>query len=115
MRNKDRQRAALESRLHRLARRLGRTGFVSQGSVFERKQRGGGSRYQWTWKDPNQKTASLTLSAKQFVWLQKAIARSRSVEHTLKQMRHISQRILLEHLPGPRRRKPLPSKTLRAI
>jgi hypothetical protein len=107
MSKKDRKLAALEAKLRRLARSLGHTGFISQGSVFERKKRGSGSRYQWTWKDPKQKTLSLTLSAQQFDWLQKAIAGSRAVERTLKQMRRISRQVLLNHVPGPRRRKQL--------
>jgi hypothetical protein len=112
MKAMDRQRAALQSRLRRLARSLGRTGCLSQGSVFERKTTGTGSRYQWTWKDGKQKTASLTLSAQQFIWLKKAIAQSRAVESTLRKMRAISHQILIEHLPGPRRRKKLSIKTL---
>ncbi len=107
--------ASLEAQLRRLAQSLSRTGFVSQGSVFERKKTTSGSRYQWTWKDSKQKTVSLTLSAQQFRWLRKAIARSRSVEHTLKKMRWISNRVLLGHLPGPKRRKPLSLRKLRAI
>lgn len=104
MRKRDPKLAALLARLRRLARGLSRTGFVSQGSVFERKKRGSGSRYQWTWKDPKQKTVSLTLSAQQYVWLKKAIAQSRAVEKTLEQMRRVSSRVLLRHVPGPRRR-----------
>jgi hypothetical protein len=105
----------LEVRLRRLARRLGRTGFISQGSVFERRKSGSGSRYQWTWKDPHQKTVSLTLSAQQFIWLQKAIARSRAVEATLEKMRQLSRRVVLEYLPGPKRRKSPKIKSLRPI
>ncbi len=90
-------------------------GFVSKGSVFERKQRGSGSRYQWTWKDPKQKTVSVTLSAQQFVWLTKALGQARAVEETLEQMRQISHQVLLEHVPGPRRRKRFSMRTLRAI
>jgi hypothetical protein len=115
MSKKDAQRAALEGRLRRWACGLSGTGFVSQGCVFERKQRGSGSRYQWTWKDPKQKTRSLTLSAQQYAWLKKAIAQQRAVEKTLAQMRRISYQILLEHLPGPRRRKYLTLRSLRLI
>jgi len=112
MNAKDRRRAALQARLRHLARSLARTGFLSQGSVFERKTAGTGSRYQWTWKDGKQKTASLTLSAQQFIWLKKAIAQSRAVEKTLQKMRALSHQILIEHVPGPRRRKNLSIKTL---
>ena len=109
------KRAALENRLRRLARTLSRTNFVSQGSVFERKQRASGSRYQWTWKDPKQKTLSLTLSAEQYAWLKKAIAQHRAVEKTLAQMRRITYQVLIQHLPGPQRRKTLSLKTLHPI
>ena len=115
MNKKPQKLAALEGRLRRLAQSLSRTGFVSEGSVFARKKKTSGSRYQWTWKDSNQKTVSLTLSVEQFAWLKKAIARSRSVEHTLKKMRQVSHRVLLQYVPGPRRRKPLPPKILRTI
>lgn len=115
MTKKDCQLAAWEARLRRLAHSLSHTGFISQGSVFERKKRGSGSRYQWTWKDPQQKTASLTLSAEQFVWLRKAISQARAVEKTLEKMRQISHRVLLQHVPGPRRRKRLSTRTLHAI
>jgi hypothetical protein len=50
---------------------------------------------------------SLALSAQQFAWLNKAMAHSRAVEKTLEQMRQISRRALLEHIPGSRRRKRL--------
>lgn len=115
MSKKDAKRVALKGRLRRLARGLSRTGFLSQGCVFERKQRGSGSRYQWTWKDPKQKTLSLTLSAQQYAWLRKAIAQQRAVEKTLEQMRRISRQVLLEHVPGPRRRKRITLNSLRSI
>ena len=106
MKTKTHSRMLLETRLRQLARGLSRTSFISQGSVFERAKKGSGSRYQWTWKDPNQKTISLTLSAQQFAWLKKAITNGRSVEQTLEKMRQISRQIVLHHLPGPKRRKP---------
>ena len=65
MSKKDAKRAALEGRLRRLARRLSRTGFVSQGCVFERKPRSSGSRYQWTWKGSKQDAQLVTLSGRQ--------------------------------------------------
>ena len=115
MNKKSQQLARWEARLRPLARSLGRTGFLIRGSVFERRKKSIGSRYQWTWKDPNQKTTSVTLSAQQFVWLRKAIAQSRLVEQTLEKMRQLSRRVVLECIPGPRRRKPLIINTLRLI
>jgi len=104
---------SLQRRYRQLARRLADVGFITQGSVFERNKRGAsGSRYQWTWKDRNQKTRSLTLSAEQYHWLKQALANQRQVEATLKEMRQLSQRILLSAIPGTRRRKPLNSRVL---
>jgi hypothetical protein len=107
--------AALEAQYRRLARSLGQVGFISQGTVFERKRPGSGSRYQWTWKNRKQKTISLTLSAKQFAWLKAALGRQRQMEKTLRQMRRISCRVLLNHVAGPARRKPLSMKQLGLI
>ena len=70
MKEKSKAWQRLEAQHRRLAQELGRTGFISQGSVFARKKGGSGSRYQWSWKDPRQKTRSLTLSREQFAWLQ---------------------------------------------
>ena len=102
----------LQSEHRRLARTLAGIGFVSQGSVFARPKGAPGSRYQWTWKDSSQKTVSLTLSPDQFAWLRKAIANQRKVERILQKMRRLSQRIVVEHLPEPPRRKPLSIKPL---
>jgi hypothetical protein len=46
MNKKPQKLAALEGRLRRLAQSLSRTGFVSEGSVFARKNKTSGSRYQ---------------------------------------------------------------------
>lgn len=106
----------LRRQYRQLARRLAQIGFITQGSVFARgKHSASGSRYQWTWKDPNQKTRSLTLSREQYHWLKQALANQRRLEETLKKMRRISQRILLSAIPGTRRRKPLNPKDLHLI
>jgi|SRR5215207_5780432 hypothetical protein len=103
---------ALEAQYRHLAAELAQIGFVSQGSVFQRKAHTPGSRYQWTWKDAAQKTKSLTLSQEQFDWLKQALHNQRQLDKTLKQMRQISHRILLRHIPGTRKRKPLNIRTL---
>lgn len=104
---------SLQRRYRQLARRLAEVGFITQGSVFERnRQSASGSRYQWTWKDPHQKTRSLTLSQEQYRWLKQALANQRQVEETLQKMRRITQRILLTAIPGTPRRKPLNTKVL---
>ena len=106
---------ALQAQHRRLAQQLSQTAFICQGSVFARKKGSLGSRYQWTWKNPKQKTISLTLSSQQFAWLKKAVATQRKLEQTIKKMQQVSHRILVGHLPGPSRRKPLSMKQLGLI
>ena|SRR5215510_1033597 len=96
--------AELEEEYARLAASLASIGYLSQGSVFERKK-GPGSRYQWTWKNRQQKTESLTLSPEQFRWLKKAIRNQRRLESTLAKMRRLSAQILRSTVPEPTRRK----------
>ena len=82
--------ALLEEEYRSMAQNLGQIGFIVQGSVFERKK-GPGSRYQWTWKNKNQKTESLTLTKEEYQWLKQAIANERALRKTLKRMRRISE------------------------
>ena len=82
----------LEKEYRRLAQSLAASGYISQGSVFERKK-GPGSRFQWTWKNKQQKTESLTLSQEQYRWLQQAVANQRKVNKTLAKMRRLSAQI----------------------
>jgi hypothetical protein len=84
----------LDQEYRRLVLSLGRIGYITQGSVFERKK-GPGSRYQWTWKNPNQKTESLTLTEEQYEWLRRAITNERKLKQTLKKMRRISEQIFV--------------------
>jgi hypothetical protein len=85
----------LEKEYRRLAQNLGQIGFIVQGSVFERKK-GPGSRYQWTWKNKNQKTESLTLTEEEYQWLKQAIANERALSKTLKRMRRISEQLFTQ-------------------
>jgi hypothetical protein len=105
----------LEDQHRHLAQELGRIGFISQGSVFARKKGASGSRYQWSWKDPEQKTMSLTLSPEQYVWLKKAIGRQRKAEKILQKMHRVSYYFLIKQMPNPTRRKPLSIKQLHLI
>lgn len=105
----------LQAEYSRLAKSLAKTGFIARGCIFERRKGAAGSHYQWSWKNPRQKTLSLTLSAEQYQWLKEALLRTKELEKTLKRMRQISHRILLEHVPGPQRRKPIAVKSLTLI
>jgi hypothetical protein len=84
--------AHLDKEYRRLASSLGQTGYITQGSVFERKK-GQGSRYQWTWKNKDQKTQSLTLTQQQYHWLREATTNERKIKQTLKKMRQISEQV----------------------
>lgn len=82
----------LEQEYRRLATTLADLGYITQGSVFERKK-GPGSRFQWTWKNKQQKTESLTLSKEEYKWLQQAVANQRRLNKTLAKMRRLSTAI----------------------
>ena len=82
----------LEKEYRRLAGDLANVGYITQGSVFERKK-GPGSRFQWTWKNKQQKTESVTLTREQYHWLGQAILNQRRLNKTLAQMRRVSEQI----------------------
>jgi len=61
-------------------------------------------RYIWTRK-VNQKTVTVSLSKQQYKAFMKAIDSNRKVEKTLRDLRTVSQNVLLESLPGVQKRK----------
>ena len=99
----------------RLRRALGRTGYLSQGSVQDRTaRRGGGAGYQWTRKVA-QKTITVALTAQQFTRMKQAVANQRKLRQHLRQMERISRRIIFETSPHRARRKRLSRKVLGLI
>jgi hypothetical protein len=99
----------------RLRRALGRTGYISQGSVQDRTaRRGGGAGYQWTRKVA-QKTITVALTAEQFTRMKQAVANQRKLRQHLKQMERISRRIIFQTSPHQARRKRLSRKVLGLI
>ena len=96
--------AELQKKCRRLAAQLSDLGYITQGSVFERKK-GPGSRYQWTWKDRNQKTESLTLTAEQYAWLKEASDNQRRLNKTLSEMRRLSKQIFTRSFSKTQSRK----------
>ena len=99
----------------RLRRALGRTGYLSQGSVQDRTaRRGGGAGYQWTRKVA-QKTITVALTAQQFTRMKQAVANQRKLRQHLRQMERISRRIIFETCPHQARRKRLSRKVLGLI
>ena len=94
-----------------LRRRLAATGFITQGSVFQRRPTQQGSRYVWTRK-VRAKTVTVALSKAQYAWLQRAAANQRKLDHLVERMQQLSRRILFETVQGVRRRKVLSKKVL---
>jgi hypothetical protein len=94
-----------EVRYRKRAAALSSLGYISQGSVYVRPKGKPGSKYLWSWKNANQKTESLSLSAEQYQWIKKAIANHRKAERILADLRQISRSVLLKTIPGPKRRK----------
>lgn len=98
----------------KLQRQLGRIGYVSQGSVIERRPNQQGSRYIWTRK-VQAKTVTVALSREQYQWLRRAVSNQRKLERITHQMQRCSRKILFETLPEPGRRKSLSKKVLGLI
>jgi virulence-associated protein VapD len=103
--------ASLPRGYNRLRKRLAELGFLSQGSVFERKPGQQGSRYVWTRKVAG-KTVTVALSKDQYHWLRKAVANQRQLERIVRQMQKMSRAVLFENVPGVVRRKRLGKKVL---
>ena len=88
--------------------KLSKLPWIVQGSVVEIAPPPGAPRakprYIWTRK-VNQKTVTVSLSKQQYKAFMKAIEANRKVEKTLRDLRTISQNVLLESLPGVQKRK----------
>lgn len=94
-----------------LQRRLAKIGFLSQGSVFQRKPGQQGSPYVWTRKVSG-KTVTVALSKEQYHWLRQAVANQRELDRIVSQLQKISRQVLFETIPGVPRRKRLAKKVL---
>ena len=96
----------MKSRLSRryllLQKQLAAIGPVSQGSVAFKPP---GS-WRWTFKVQG-KTACVALSEEQAKQMLEAIENHKRAEKIIKEMREITQTLILESVPGVARRKPL--------
>jgi virulence-associated protein VapD len=104
----------LPASYRQLQRQLGRLGFLSKGSVFERPSSQQGSRYVWTRKI-SAKTVTVALSEQQFQWLRQAVANQRRLDKIVRQMQTLSHQTLFSTIPGVTRRKHLSKKVLGTI
>jgi virulence-associated protein VapD len=94
-----------------LQQRLAQIGFLSQGSVFQRKAGQQGSPYVWTRKVSG-KTVTVALSEEQYHWLRQAVANQRELDKIVSQMQKMSRQVLFDTIPGVPRRKRLGKKVL---
>jgi virulence-associated protein VapD len=97
-----------------LQRQLGRIGYISQGSVFQRTPGQQGSPYVWTRKVAA-KTVTVALSKQQYQWLRQAVSNQRQLERIVRRMQQRSRRVVFETVPGVVRRKLLNRKALGLI
>ena len=104
----------LTSDYRQLQRELARIGYISQGSVFQRRHAQQGSSYVWTRK-VQAKTVTVALSEQQYHWLREAVANQRKLHKIIRQMQQLSRQILFGTVPGVHRRKRLSHRVLGLI
>lgn len=89
----------LKDRFERCKKEIASLDWMSEGSVTQNHP----GTWRWTRK-VRAKTVTVALSEAQAIAFQSAVANHRRLEHLIKEMRAISQKVLLESIPGPRRR-----------
>ena len=114
MKNHSRSEPGLARNYRQLQRRLSSIGYITQGSVLERRPPQQGSRYVWTRK-VRARTVTVALSKEQYQWMRRAVANQREVERIVGQMQRLSRRVLFKTLPDIRRHKPLNKRVLGLI
>jgi hypothetical protein len=96
---------ALRARFQQCQAQLATLDWISEGSVTPNNSPG---TWRWTRK-VKAKTVTVAISAIQAEAFAKAIAQHRKLEDLIKEMRALSQKMLLHSLPGPTRRPRLKS------
>ncbi|SRR6266851_9281236 len=104
----------LPAAYRQLQRRLAQIGYLSQGSVFERRPGQQGSPYVWTRK-VQAKTVTVALSKEQYGWLRLAVDNQRELDRIVRQMQTLSRQVLFDTIPGVIRRKRLSKRVLGLI
>jgi len=93
--------ATLRARFETCKREIQALDWLSEGSVGENHP----GTWKWTRK-VKAKTVTVALSPTQAEGFAKAIANHRRLEGLIREMRALSQRYLLDFIPGPVRRRP---------
>jgi hypothetical protein len=106
--------APVSVRYRQLQHKLTQIGYLTQGSVFERRPGQQGSRYVWTRK-VKAKTVTVALSEQQYQWLRKAVTNQQDLDRIVAQMQTLSRQVLFKTVPGVTRRKRLGKKVLGLI
>jgi hypothetical protein len=89
----------IQRRYEQLKKELLGLGWISQGSLMHTPP------HAWRWtRKVNAKTVTLALSEPQAELYRQAIANHRRLEQLLREMRELSQKVLLGSVPGVRRR-----------
>jgi hypothetical protein len=89
----------IQRRYERLKKELLGLGWICQGSLMHTPP------HAWRWtRKVNAKTVTLALSEPQAELYRQAIANHRRLEQVLREMRELSQKVLLGSVPGVRRR-----------
>jgi len=114
MKQTSKPRQPLPSAYRQLQRRLAGIGYISQGSVFQRRLSQQGSRYVWTRK-VSAKTVTVALSKQQYYWLRRATLNQRQLTCLVERMQKLSRQTLFQTVPGVHRRKPLNKRVLGLI
>jgi hypothetical protein len=91
---------ALRTRFDQCKAQLAALDWISEGSVMANRSPG---TWRWTRK-VKAKTVSVALSAPQAAAFAKAITQHRQMERLIKEMRALSQQMLLQSILGPTRR-----------
>ena len=94
----------LQRRYNTLQKKLATFGPLSQGSVASYPP----ASWRWTFKVKG-KTACVALSEEKAAQMQQAIANHKLLEEIVREMREITHTLILETVPGVRRRKTLSS------
>jgi hypothetical protein len=90
----------LRRRYEACQQQLAALAWISEGSVTPNRRLG---TWRWTRK-VRAKTVTVALSPAQAEAFAQAIAQHRQLERLIQEMRAISQEVLLQSIPGPRRR-----------
>lgn len=91
---------ALRTRFDQCKSQLAALDWISEGSVTPNR-----SPRTWRWtRKVKAKTVSVALSSAQAAAFATAIAQHRQMERLIKEMRALSQQMLLQSIPGPTRR-----------